>query len=204
MSYSWDDAFIQAMEQGSPIRNKVAAAPLPGSNEVWNRVTGKWDHFDTPNAPPYITWGWTSAVAKASKNQDMAFDYLCFFSNEANADLDLQIGRFGINPYRKAHFNAAFWQSKLGWDKNVAEGYVKTLGGMDASNNRVFDLRVPGVNQFMSTLANGVAEAMAGQKTPQAALDGAAQQWTDIVNKIGVDKVRNAYKNVVTLEDKGR
>ena len=45
---------------------------------------------------------------------------------------------------------------------------------------------------------------MAGQKTPQAALDGVAQQWTDIVNKIGVDKVRSAYKNVVTLEDKGR
>jgi multiple sugar transport system substrate-binding protein len=75
---------------------------------------------------------------------------------------------------------------------------------MDASNNRVFDLRVPGVNQFMSTLANGVAEAMAGQKTPQVALDEVAQQWNDIVTKIGTDKVRAAYKNVVTLEDKGR
>lgn len=204
MSYSWDDAFIQAMEQGSPIRNKVAAAPLPGSHEVWNRTTGKWDHFETPNAPPYITWGWTSAVTKASKSKDMAFDYLCFFSNEANADLDLQIGRFGVNPYRKSHFKASFWESKLGWEKSLAESYVKTLGGMDASNNRVFDLRVPGVNQFMSTLANGVSEAMAGQKSPQAALDGVAQQWTDIVNKIGVEKVRAAYKNVVALEDKGR
>ena len=75
---------------------------------------------------------------------------------------------------------------------------------MDASNNRVFDLRVPGVNQFMSTLANGVSEAMAGQKSAQAALDGVAQQWSDIVKKIGVDKVRAAYKNVVALEDKGR
>ncbi len=27
MSYSWDDAFIQAQEADSPIRNKVAAAP---------------------------------------------------------------------------------------------------------------------------------------------------------------------------------
>ena len=204
MSYSWDDAFIQAMEQGSPIRNKVAAAPLPGANDVWNRVSGKWDHFEKPNAPPYITWGWTSAVTKASKNKDMAFDYLCFFSNEANADLDLQIGRFGVNPYRKAHFTASFWESKLGWEKGLAESYVKTLGGMDASNNRVFDLRVPGVNQFMSTLANGVSEAMAGQKSAQAALDGVAQQWNDIVKKIGVDKVRAAYKNVVALEDKGR
>jgi len=204
LSYSWDDAFIQAMEKDSPIRNKVGAAPLPGANDVWNRTTGKWDHFEVPNAPPYITWGWTSAVAKASKSQDMAFDYLCFFSNEANDSLDLQIGRFGINPFRKAHFDSGFWQTKLGWDKKVADTYVKTLGDMDGSNNRVFDLRVPGVNQFMSSLANGVAEAMAGQKTPQAALDGVAQQWSEIVAKIGVDKVRAAYANVVKLEDRGR
>lgn len=204
MSYSWDDAFIQAQENGSPIRNKVAAAPLPGATEVWNRDTKSWDKFDKPNAPPYITWGWTSAVSKASKNQDMAFDFLCFFSNEANAALDLQIGRFGINPYRTAHFDPKFWQDKLGWDQKVAETYVQTLGGMDGSNNRVFDLRVPGVNQFMSTLANGVAEAMAGQKSPQEALDGVAGQWKEIVDKIGADKVRAAYANVVALEDRGR
>jgi len=204
MSYSWDDAFIQAQEKDSPIRNKVAAAPLPGSSQVWNRTTKAWETFDSPNAPPYITWGWTSAVAKGSKNQDMAFDFLCFFSNEANTTLDLQIGRFGINPYRTAHFDPKFWQDKLGWDANVANTYVATLGDMDKSNNRVFDLRVPGVNQFMSSLANGVAEAMAGQKSAQEALDGVAAQWTAIVDKIGKDKVRDAYANVVVLEDQGR
>jgi multiple sugar transport system substrate-binding protein len=134
----------------------------------------------------------------------MAFDFLCFFSNEANASLDLQIGRFGINPYRTAHFDPKFWQDKLGWDPRVAQTYVKTLSAMDDSNNRVFDLRVPGVNQFMSSMANGVAEAMAGQKTPQQALDDVAKQWTEIVDKIGKDKVRAAYANVVALEDKGR
>lgn len=204
MSYSWDDAFIQAQEANSPIRNKVAAAPLPGANEVWNRTTKSWDKFETPNAPPYITWGWTSAVAKASKNQDMAFDYLCFFSNEANTTLDLQIGRFGVNPYRSTHFDPKFWQEKLGWEQKVAETYVQTLRGMDDSTNRVFDLRVPGVNQFMSSLANGVAEAMAGQKSAQEALDGVAAQWTEIRDKIGTDRVREAYANVVALEDRGR
>lgn len=204
MSYSWDDAFIQAQEADSPIRNKVAAAPLPGANEVWNRTTKSWDKFETPNAPPYITWGWTSAVANASKNQDMAFDYLCFFSNEANTTLDLQIGRFGVNPYRSTHFDPKFWQDKLGWDAKVAETYVQTLSGMDDSTNRVFDLRVPGVNQFMSSLANGVAEAMAGQKSAQEALDGVATQWVEIRDKIGTDRVREAYANVVALEDRGR
>ena len=204
MSYSWDDAFIQAMQKDSRIRNKVAAAPLPGATKVWNRVTGKWDTFETPNRAPYITWGWTSAVAKSSKNKDMAFDYLCFFSNEANTLHDLQIGRFGVNPYRNAHFDPQFWIEKLGWDEKTATTYVKTLSGMDLSKNRVFDLRVPGVGQFMTSLAAGVAEALAGQKTPQEALDGVAKEWRRIVERIGKDRVRAAYANVVALEDNER
>lgn len=201
MSYSWDDAFIQAMQEESPIRNKVAAAPLPGSREVWNRETGGWDHFDEPNRAPYITWGWTSAVAKQSENQDIAFDYLCFFSNEANTLHDLQIGRFGVNPYRKSHFDPALWTDRLGWEENVAFTYVKTLSDMDLSRNRVFDLRVPGVNQFMTSMATGVANALAGQQTPQEALDGVASEWREIVERIGADKVRDAYARVVALED---
>ena len=200
-SYSWDDAYIQAMQKDSRIRNKVAAAPLPGSNEVWNRKTGKWDKFATPNRAPYITWGWTSAVSKMSENKDMAFDYLCFFSNEANTLHDLQIGRFGVNPYRTTHFDPKFWTDKLGWNTKTASTYVKTLSGMDDSKNRVFDLRVPGVGQFMSSMAAGVSEALAGQKTPQEALDGVAEEWRQIVNRIGKERVKKAYATVVALED---
>ena len=200
MSYSWDDAFIQAQQEGSRIRNAVGAAPLPGAKEVWNRETGQWDSFDEPNRAPYMTWGWSSAVAKDSKNQEMAFDFLCFFSNEANTFHDLQIGRFGVNPYRDSHFDSAFWQG-LGWDAGVADSYVTTLSEMEQSGNRVYDLRVPGVGQFMSSMANGVAEALAGQKSAQDALDGVAAEWSDIVDRIGVDRLREAYSNVVALED---
>lgn len=201
LSYSWDDAFIQAQQTDSKIRNKVAAAPLPGSHEVWNRKTGKWDKFSEPNYAPYITWGWTSGVSKASKNKDVAFDYLCFFSNEANTENDLQIGRFGVNPYRNAHFQPSLWTGKLGWDKEVASSYIDTLSSMDKSRNRVFDLRVPGVNQFMTSLSAGVAAAMAGQKTPKQALDDVAREWNRIVERVGKDKVREAYAKVVALED---
>ena len=201
LSYSWDDAFIQAQQSDSKIRNKVAAAPLPGSNEVWNRKTAKWDKLAAPNSAPYVTWGWTSGVSKASKSKDVAFDYLCFFSNEANAQHDLQIGRFGVNPYRSTHFEPAFWTEKLGWDKAVATSYVNTLSEMDRSKNRVFDLRVPGVNQFMTSLAAGVAEAMAGQKPSRQALDDVAKEWKRIVARVGKEKVRDAYARVVALED---
>ena len=200
MSYSWDDAFIQAQQENSSIRNKVAAAQLPGSAEVWNRKTNSWDKPSTPNQAPYFTWGWTSAVAKSSKNQQAAFDFLCFFSNEANTSLDLTIGRFGVNPYRNSHFDAAFWE-KQGWSTATAETYVKTFADMEKNTNRVFDLRVPGVNQYMSSLAAGVASALAGQKSSQQALDDVAKEWTDITTQVGKDKVQAAYRNVVKLED---
>ncbi|WP_409473973.1 extracellular solute-binding protein [Streptomyces sp. HC307] len=38
MSYSWDDAFIQAQQPDSRIRNEVEAAPLPGSGGQQQRV----------------------------------------------------------------------------------------------------------------------------------------------------------------------
>ena len=53
----------------------------------------------------------------------------------------------------------------------------------------------------MSSLAAGVSKALAGQETPQKALDGVAAEWRQIVDRIGKDKVRDAYKNVVALED---
>lgn len=200
MSYTWDDAFIQANQKDSRIRNKVAAAPLPGAKKVWNRKTGKWDEFKTPNRAPYMSWGWSSAVSSSSKEKEMAFDYLCFFSNGANTDHDLKIGRFGVNPYRKSHFNVDFWKAQ-GWKAKTAETYVGTLSTMEDSKNRVFDLRVPGVSQFMSSMANGVAEAMAGQKSAKEALDGVAKEWRAIVERIGKDRLRDAYANVVKLED---
>ena len=201
MSYSWDDAFIQAMQEDSPIRNQVGAAMLPGATEVWNRMTGEWDTFDEPNRAAYITWGWTSAVAEASQNKDMAFDYLCFFANGANTNHDLQVGRFGVNPYREAHFDASFWSENMGWEDATAQSYVETLAAIDGHHNRVFDLRVPGVGQFMSSLAAGVSEAMAGQRSAQEALDSVADEWRQIVERIGADRVRDAYANVVALED---
>jgi multiple sugar transport system substrate-binding protein len=202
LSYSWDDAFIQAMQADSPIRNRVAAAPLPGAREVWNRTTGQWDRFEPPNRAPYVTWGWTSAVAASSQNQDMAFDYLCFFANEANTLADLQIGRFGVNPYREAHFDPAFYVTEMGWDAAVAQTYTDTLRAIDGGANQVFDLRVPGVGEFMSSLATGVSRAMSGEATPQQALDGVAAEWTAIVARIGIDRVREAYANVVALADR--
>ena len=205
MSVTWDDAFIQAMQPDSPIRNKIRVGtqygPSMGSHKVWNRVTGQWDEFETPSVAPYVTWGWGAGVSKYSEEQEMAFDWFCFFSNYANTNHDLLIGRFGVNPFRTSHMDPDYWEKEAGWDRAVAESFTVMLRGMDTSTNRVFDLRVPGVNQFYTAMMASVAKAMAGEMEAQAALDEVAEEWTRIAERIGVDAIREAYKNVVALED---
>jgi multiple sugar transport system substrate-binding protein len=53
----------------------------------------------------------------------------------------------------------------------------------------------------MGAIADGVALALAGQKTPKAALDEVAAKWVEILNTIGKDKVKAAYQNVIKLEN---
>ena len=201
-SYTWDDAFVEANQASSPIREHVAAAPLPGAEEVWNRVTGEWE---TPaggvNYAPYISWGWTSVVTADSPVQQMAFDYLCFFGNKANHTIDLSIGRFGVNPGRTDDFNVDFWTDQVGWEEQSATTYIDTMQNYEENTNRVFDLRVPGNGEFYTAMANGVAEALAGQKTPQEALDDVAAEWEAIIERIGPDVIEEAYQAVIRLED---
>ena len=197
-SFSWDDAFVAAMQDDSPIKNQVGAAQLPGADKVWNRENGMWDA--KANQAPFFVWGWAVGVAGKSKNQDMAFDYLCFFANGANHQADIGIGRFGVNPFMEEDFKADVWTA-IGWDAQVAQEYVDTLADMEKSTNRVFPLRVPGTFEFNSALATGAAKALAGQLSPQEALDEVAAEWTAIVERVGADNVRDAYAIGVAMED---
>ena len=106
---------------------------------------------------------------------DMAFDYLCFFANDANHQADIGIGRFGVNPFKKSDFVPEIYVERQGWDPEIAKQYADTLMEMEeGSTNRVFPLRVPGVFQFNSAVATGTSKALAGQLSPQEALDEVA------------------------------
>ena len=200
-SDSWDDPFIQAMEPGNPLRNKVAAALSPGSREVWNRNTGQWDHFPDVNYVPYIVYGWTSAVARASRHKEAAFDFLGFYANKQNHQADLLVGRFGMNPFRQSDLDERFWIERAGWSKEVAQSYVQTLEKMKNSNNKVLDLRIHRGQEYVYLLSVGVYRALTGRDTPQAALDEVARRWDRLTRRIGIDKQRDAYRYVVRFED---
>ncbi|MCW8887380.1 MAG: extracellular solute-binding protein [Motiliproteus sp.] len=201
MTDSWDDSFIYAMQTNSPIYNKVSATISPGSKEVWNRQTQQWDHFPDINYAPYIAWGWTSAVAAKTPHPEAAFDFLGFFGNEKNHNEDLLIGRFGVNPFRNSDLNADFWIQGAGWREDITRAYIKSFEMQKQISNRVFDLRIHSGGLYMKALSIGVKRALLGISSAQQALDDVAHQWRKLNETIGVEKQRQAYRNVVRLED---
>lgn len=198
---NWDDSFISAMEKSSPAFNHVLVSLSPGAKEVWNRKTKQWDHFDPPNRVPFISMGWSSGVSAKSKNKSAAFDFLGYFSNPVNHRKDMTIGRFGVNPFRKSDLEVDFWVKEMGWNADVSDSYVKSFHQQMRAETRTFDLRIPGVGQYMKSLQVAVARALMGLSTPQEALDTAALQWRQITARHGVDAQREAYANIVEMED---
>ncbi|NWG88024.1 MAG: extracellular solute-binding protein [Hydrogenophilaceae bacterium] len=199
-SDSWDDPFVEAMEPGNPLRNRVAAALSPGSRQVWNRRTGRWDRFPQINYVPYIVYGWTSGVAKTSRHKEAAFDFLGFYANRKNHQADLHVGRFGMNPFRRSDLDERLWIEQ-GWDPVVARSYVQTLQQQAQSRNRVLDLRIHRGQEYVQILSVGVYRALTGRDTPQAALDEVARRWQQLTERIGVATQREAYRHVVRFED---
>lgn len=199
---NWDDSFISAMEKTSPAYNKVLVGLSPGSEKVWNRDTGKWDHFNQPNRVPYIALGWISGVSAKSKNSKAAFDFLGYMSNPVNHRADLIVGRFGINPFRVSDLDLDFWVNQAGWNPRIAKSYIDSLDLQMKSKTRTFDLRIPGNGRYMSTLNVAITRALRGLDTPQQALDDAAKNWKEITEEWGgIDSQRKIYANIVQMED---
>jgi len=201
LSDSWGDGFLKAMEPKSIIRNKVAASLSPGSKRVWNRNTGKWDNFPEINHVPYIPGSWTSAVAKNSKHQDAAFDFLGFFRNSSNHYEDVLNGSSGINAFYETDYRKELWTEQAGWNDDVADSYVKMMKNFTDHSQHVFIMNLIRGRQYNKDLNIGITRAMKKKNTPQEALDDVAHKWEKLTQIVGVDKQRKAYANMVKLED---
>ncbi|WP_176329691.1 extracellular solute-binding protein [Thioflexithrix psekupsensis] len=203
LQVNWDDGFIQAMGEKSPIRNKVSAALAPGAKQVWNRNTQQWDEFPEINRAPFIAWGgWIMGVPADSPNQQAAFDFLGFMSNPENQAYDLTIGSYGVNPYREADFAPEFWVKYAGFDEKVAKEYTQTLQETLNHPNRVFDLRIPANQLYVNALSTAVSQALTRKATPQQALDRAAKEWDRITLRVGLEQQKQAYRELVKLQER--
>jgi multiple sugar transport system substrate-binding protein len=204
MSIGWGDTGVIAADpKQSKIPGKVGSAVLPGSTEIWNYKTKTWDKFPEVVRSPFMAFGgWQAAVPQASANQAAAWDFIQFMTNPEISGKAAITGGSGVNPYRLSHVkDKKLWAALF--TPREADEY---LGAQEASlnaKNVALDMRLPGYFSYTEVLEIELSKALAGQVTPQQALDTVAAEWNRLTDELGRPAQLAAYRASMGLPPKG-
>jgi ABC-type glycerol-3-phosphate transport system substrate-binding protein len=144
---------------------------------------------------------WAAGVSKHSKAKDAAFDFLGFFANPANHKADMLVGRRGINSFRVSCGEKSFWLDSAGWDEETTASYLRMWESYRKEPNHAYPLRIIESRRYLVALSEGIHKALAGSLSPQKALDAVARKWTELNERVGINRQRSAYAQTVALED---
>jgi len=186
-SYSWDGVAMDNAKD-SVIQGKQGFSILPGSNDVYNAQKGKWDKFDKPSYAPFHAFGgWSFAVSSLSKPAvaAAAWEMLSYLAKPENS-LWFVTHPTGASPYRESQLsNPAAFAEGLKISEATAKDYLDAARQTLSHPNAVFDLAIPGFNQYRDALELGVSQALAGELTAQKALDQVAAAWEEVSKRMG-------------------
>ncbi|WP_306120097.1 MULTISPECIES: extracellular solute-binding protein [unclassified Roseitalea] len=198
MNIDWADSGVLGATEGS-IAGNVRTAMLPGSTEIWNHKTGEWDSFDEPVASPFLAFGgWQAGVPADSRNQEAAWDYVATLTSPEQSGIAIVTANTGINPYRFSHYeNIDNWLEIF--TREEAESYLSAQRASLDAPNVALDLRLPGFFSYTEVLEIELSKALAGDVTPQEALDTIAQEWDKLTDEFGRETQLAAYRASVGL-----
>src|SRR4051812_5811053 len=195
----WGDVGSNAKtSDSSVIGDTCGFSILPGSDDVYNSKTGKWDKLASgPNFAPnmaYLGWGVyvMARVDADSKKQKAAWSAAAHLRGK---DLSLWCGAYpsGFQPYRNSHFNVQEWVA-AGYDEAFITSYLNSEKDSYNHPNSAIEPRIPGIFQYYSTAEDELQKIFAGQVPVQQGADNIAAAWEKITDQIGRDKQLALYK----------
>lgn len=174
MVVQWTDVPKKAADPAeSEIVGNVVVGRVPGT-----RIDGEVEHRSM------MPVGRVVAVAADSQNPEAAY---CVAKHIAyNRSLEnVSTALTGLDPYRQSHLEHPEAFAPLMGQTN-AEEYLEGLQAALADGYP--DIFIPGAAQYQDALDLHVNRALAGQVTPQQALDAVATEWDRITNALGRDQ----------------
>jgi len=199
----WGDVGPISVDPNASVINGLTGFGVtPGAEKYWDRTKNAWvNAANGVNQAPFIAFGgWVASVTKDSQNADAAWDFLKYFTSPDSVLTMSVTGGTGVNPLRQSEFdNLAAWTG-IGFDEASAKDYLQAIQDTINHPNAVLDLRIPGANEYFDALDAGIAQAFAGEATPQAALDGVAKAWDAITERLGHDSQLALYKAMLGIK----
>lgn len=204
MDIQWADVGVMAYDPDfSIVAGKVGYALTPGSMKTFDARTGEWATFDTPNYAPYIAYGgWHNIIPANAKSKEAAIDLAAYLTSPEIMTYAAVTPGSGVNPARVSTLeNTTAWLG-VGFpdEKAVADFLAIQLESMNHPNV-IFQLRLPGYIQYQDALELAISKAVAGQATPQEALDEAAAAWNEITERLGRESQLKLYRQSISLTD---
>ena len=180
------------------IGNELGFDILPGSDDVYNAKTGKWETLaGGPNVAPncaYLGWGIyvMARVDSDPKKQKAAWSAAAHLGGK-----DLSIWNVmypsGFQVHRNSHSSIDEWVA-AGYDKDYITSYLKSQFGTYNHPNRCVEPRIPGIFQYYSIAEDELRNVFAGKETAQAGADAIAAAWEKLTDKIGREQQIKLYK----------
>lgn len=195
----WGDIGSNAKTSDSSVIGDVCGfSILPGSDDVYNSNTGKWDTLATgPNFAPnmaYIGWG-VYVMARVDSDPVKQKAAWSAAAHLGGKDMALWCAAYpsGFQPYRNSQFDIQEWVA-AGYDEAFITSYLNSE--LDSYNhpNAAIEPRIPGIFQYYSVAEDELAKIFAGGSTAQAGADKIAAAWEKITDQLGRDKQIELYK----------
>jgi multiple sugar transport system substrate-binding protein len=184
MVVQWTDVPKKAADprEGSVIMGKVGTGRVPG-----------WEIGGTVVHRAMMPVGRVVAVAKDTKNPDAAYWVAKHVSYDRSLE-DVSTALTGLDPYREHHFThpEAYKMFASTTDAKIYLDGVKAALG-----DGYPEIFIPGAAQYEDSLDLHVNKALAGEETPQQALDAVVQEWNQTTDKLGRDSQIALWKKAL-------
>ncbi|HEX7636465.1 MAG TPA: hypothetical protein VF427_14465, partial [Noviherbaspirillum sp.] len=206
LTFTWGDLGGLAQQEGSKVKGKTGSAPLPGSSEYYSIAHRKWIRTAQPNIVGNTTGGsWAGVISKYSKAPEATYYLFALLATREKSQVYAARGWDGIDPGRIYHFlppdgtGQIETYLKAGWSETDVREYLHAY--FENFNNKLQlpYLRIPGAYSYWQALDVHLAEAAAGQLSPEAALKATAVDFEEITLRLGREQQRRAYRTSLGL-----
>lgn len=205
LAIDWGDVGPLAADvNSSVVVGKWGSSLHPGTDMYWDSQRGEWVDATkvTGNlnvAPFHAFGGWVQSVAKTTANPACAFDFAAFMGNQNMSQLLVTYPASGVNPHFFSDLNNLGPWLKVGMTEQEASEYLNAVRDIIGHPNAVIDLRITGAAEYFDALDTQLARAVAGEVTPQEALDEVATQWNAITDRLGRDQQIQLHRQMLGL-----
>ncbi|MDF2389178.1 hypothetical protein JMG10_47650 [Nostoc ellipsosporum NOK] len=171
---------------------------LPGSDDVYNTKTGKWDKLASgPNFAPnlaYLGWGIyvMARVDSDPKKHKAAWSAAAHLGGK---DLAIWTAMYpsGFQCYRNSQHDIEEWVA-AGYDRAFIKNYLDSQFNSYNHPNGAIEPRIPGIFQYYSAAEDILANTFAGKMKAQEGADAIAAAWEKLTDQIGREKQIKLYK----------